>query len=230
MGYYVSESTRYRLLKTKDLIASPAFIVLKAADRFQHPTIRVNQLWPTDFTYLKVIGWGWFYLSTVLDDDSRFILAWRLCTGMAASDVAATLEQAVAGLDQATVVHRPRLLSDNGPSHVSAEFATWLTARAMAHTRGKPYHPMTQGKIERWHRSMQNQILLENDDLPGQLESAIGRLVQYYNHERYHQSLNNLTPADVYYGRGTNVLRMRRKIKPRTMNECRRLQRQNKVA
>ena len=116
--YYVSESTVYRRLKAQDLIASPAFIVLQAADRFQPPTTRVNQLWPTDFRYLKVIGWGWFYLSTVLDDYSRFILAWRLCTGMVASDVAATLEQAlaVAGLDQATVVHRPRLLSDNGPS------------------------------------------------------------------------------------------------------------------
>ena len=115
--YYVSESTLYRRLKAQDLIASPAFIVLQAADRFQPPTTRVNQLWPTDFTYLKVIGWGCFYLSTVLDDDSRFILARRLCTGMAASDVAATLEQAlaVAGLDQATVVHRPRLLSDSGP-------------------------------------------------------------------------------------------------------------------
>ena len=108
--------------------------------------------------------------------------------------------------------------------------ATWLTARAMAHTGGKPYHPMTQGKIERWHRSMQNQILLENYDLPGQLESVIGRFVEYYNHQRYHESLNNLTPADVYYGRGTNILRMRRKSKQQTLNERRRLQRQHKVA
>ena len=231
--YYVSESTVYRLLKAQDLIASPAFIVLQASDRFQHPTTRVNQLWQTDFTYLKVIGWGWFYLSTVLDDYSRFILAaWRLCTGMAASDVAATLEQALAlaGLDRAKVVHRPRLLSDNGPSYVSTELATWLKARAMAHTRGKPYHPMTQGKIERWHRSLKNEILLENYYLPGQLESAIGRFVEYYNHERYHESLNNLAPADVYYGRGKNILRMRRKIKQRTMNERRRRHRQNKVA
>ena len=212
--YYVSESTVYRLLKAKDLIASPAFIVLQASDRFQHPSTRVNQLWQTDFTYLKVIGWwGWLYLSTVLDDYSRFILAWRLCTGMAASDVSATLEQALAfaGLERATVVQRPRLLSDNGPSYVSSELASWLKARAMAHTRGKPYHPMTQGKIERWHRSMKNEILLENYDLPGQLESAVGRFVEYYNHQRYHESLNNLTPADVYNGRGTNILRMRGK-------------------
>ena len=121
---------------------------------------------------------------------------------------------------------RPRLLSDNGPSYVPAELAAGLKARAIA----KPYHPMTQGKIERWHRSMKNEILLENYYLPGQLETAIGRFVEYYNHQRYHESLNNLTPADMYYGRGTRILRMRRKIKQRTMNKRRRLHRQNKVA
>ena len=181
----------------------------------------MNQLWQTDFTYLKVIGWGWLYLSTVLDDYSRFIVAWRLCTGMAAGDVAATLEKALvqSGLDRAELVHRPRLLSDNGSSYVSSELATWLKTRAMAHTRGKPYHPMTQGKIERWHRSMKNRILLENYYLPGQLKSAIGRFVEHYNHERYHESLNNLTPADVYYGRGTKTLRMRRKSATKTTAE-----------
>ena len=117
-----------------------------------------------------------------------------------------------------------------GPSYVSAELATWLKARAIPHTRGKPYHPMTQGKIERWHRSVKNEILLENYYLPGQLESAIGRFVDYYNHERYHESLNNLTPADVYNGRGTSILRMRWKIKQQTLNERRRRHRQNKVA
>jgi len=101
----------YRLLKAQDLITSPTFIVMQAADTFSQPTKRVNQLWQTDFTYLKVIGWGWFYLSTVLDDYSRFILAWRLCTGMAASDVSDTLEEALAfaDIEKVKVKHRPRL-------------------------------------------------------------------------------------------------------------------------
>jgi putative transposase len=77
-SYFVSEATVYRLLKAHDLIASPAFIVIKAADAFKDKTTAPNQLWQTDFTYLKVIGWGWFYLSTVLDDFSRYILAWKL--------------------------------------------------------------------------------------------------------------------------------------------------------
>ena len=101
---------------------------MQAADKFAHPTLRVNALWQTDCTYFKVISWGWYYLSTVLDDFSRFILAWRLCSGMAASDVSATLEDALtfAELDPASAVHRPRLLSDNGPSYISNEFAVWL--------------------------------------------------------------------------------------------------------
>ena len=154
-GYFVSEASVYRLLKAFDLIASPAFIVMKAADEFKDKTTAPNQLWQTDFTYFKVIGWGWYYLSTVLDDFSRFIIAWKLCTTMKAEDVTATLDLALAasGLDQAKVVHRPRLLSDNGSSYISADLAKWLDRQDMDHVRGAPYHPMTQGKIERWHQT-----------------------------------------------------------------------------
>ena len=107
-GSFVSEASVYRLLKDHGLITSPAFILMKAADRFANPTTAPNQLWQTDFTYLKVIGWGWFYLSTVLDDFSRYILAWKLCTTMAATDVSDTLQAALqaSGLDKAKVLHR----------------------------------------------------------------------------------------------------------------------------
>ena len=163
-GYFVSEASVYRLLRARDLITSPAFIVVKAADEFRDKTTAPNQLWQTDFTYLKVIGWGWFYLSTVLDDLSRYIIAWKLCTGMAATDVQDTLNRALAetGLEQANVVHKPRLLSDNGPCYISAELADFLEDKGMKHTRGAPYHPQTQGKIERWHQTLKNRILLEN--------------------------------------------------------------------
>src|ERR1700719_2038812 len=127
-SYFVSEASVYRLLKARDLIASPAFIVIKAADAFKDKTTAPNQLWQTDFTYLKVIGWGWFYLSTVLDDFSRYIPAWKLCTTMSATDVSDTLQVALqaSGLNQVKVRHRPRLLSDNGPSYVSSELSEWL--------------------------------------------------------------------------------------------------------
>jgi len=226
-SYFVSEASVYRLLKVLDLIASPAFIVMKAADEFRDKTTAPNQLWQTDFTYLKVIGWGWYYLSTVLDDFSRYIIAWKLCTTMKAEDVVATLDLALkaSGLDQATVVHRPRLLSDNGSSYISADLAKWLDGQDMDHVRGAPYHPMTQGKIERWHQTLKNRILLENYYLPGDLEAEIGAFVADYNHLRYHESLGNLTPADVYFGRGQTILIERERIKRQTIANRRLLHR-----
>jgi putative transposase len=129
----------------------------------QEPAGIFPQPGQTDFTYLKVIGWGWFYLSTILDDFSRYIIAWKLCTTMKAEDVTDTLERALetSGIETARVVHRPRLLSDNGSSYLSADLAKWLDDRKMQHVRGAPYHPMTQGKIERWHQTLKNRILLE---------------------------------------------------------------------
>src|SRR6266850_2480128 len=170
-SYFVSEASVYRLLKPHDLMASPAFTVIKAADAFKDKTTAPNQLWQTDFTYLKVIGWAWFYLSTVLDDFSRYI----------------------------------------------------------KHLRGTPYHPMTQGKIERWHQTLKNRILLENYFLPGDLEAQIEAFVADYNHRRYHESIDNLTPADVYCGRGRAILAERERIKRQTIAN-RRLQHQLQAA
>ena len=162
--YFLSESSVYRILKAHDLITSPAYILLTAADRFQHPTRRVNELWQTDFTYLSVVTWGWYYLSTVLDDFSRYIIAWQLSTTMKAEDVIETLDVARAstGVDRVPVIHRPRLLSDNGPCYLSRDLGQYLDTHGMTHTRGAPYHPQTQGKIERYHRSMKNVVKLEN--------------------------------------------------------------------
>ena len=169
--YFVSEASVYRLLKSQDLIPSPAYIVIKAADEFREKTTAPNQLWQTDFTYLKITGWGWHYLSTVLDDFSRFIVAWKLCATMKAQDVSDTLDLALAksGLDHVNVGHRPRLLSDNGSSYISADLAEWLEDKKIEHIRGAPYHPQTQGKIERWHQTLKNRVLLNNYYLPREL-------------------------------------------------------------
>jgi putative transposase len=140
--YFVLEASVYRLLKAHDLIASPAFIVMKAA---------------------------------------------------------------------------ARLLSDNGSSYISADLAKWLDGQNMGHLRGAPYHPMTQGKIERWHQTLKNRILLENYYLPGDLEAQIAAFVADYNHLRYHESIANLTPADVYFGRGQTILIERERIKRQTI-------------
>ena len=229
--YFVSEASVYRLLRARGLITSPAYIVMKAVDEFKDKTTAPNQLWQTDFTYLKVTGWGWFYLSTILDDFSRYIVAWKLCTSMTADDVTDTLEMALAaaGLDQVNANQRPRLLSDNGSAYVASGLAAWLDKRDMDHVRGAPYHPMTQGKIERWHQTLKNRILLEHYYLPGDLQAQIDNFVAQYNHRRYHESLGNLTPADVYFWRGQTILLERERIKRQTI-EQRRLQHQKQAA
>ena len=224
-GYFVSESSVYRLLKAHDLITSPAYTVIKAASEFKHKTTRPNEMWQTDFTYFKIIGWGWMYLSTVLDDFSRYIIAWKLYTTMQAGDVTDTLDMALAasGCDHATVLHRPRLLSDNGPCYIAGELAEYLEAKKMDHVRGAPFHPQTQGKIERWHQTLKNRVLLENYFLPGDLENQIEAFVEHYNNQRYHESLNNVTPADAYFGRAPAIIKQRERIKKQTI-EYRRLQ------
>jgi len=147
--YFVSESSAYRILKAADLITAPDYVVIKAADEFTDKTTAINEMWQTDFTYFKIIGWGWYYLSTILDDYSRYIIAWKLCTNMRAEDVTNIIELALAasGCDQAVVRHKPRLLSDNGSCYISGDLVEWLEGQKMKHVRGAPFHPQTQGKI-----------------------------------------------------------------------------------
>jgi transposase InsO family protein len=221
--YFISESSVYRILKSFDLIQSPAFTMVPAKDKFENPTTKVNELWQTDFTYFKIIDWGWYYLSTVIDDYSRYILAWKLSPTMASGDVEETLNIALqkSGLEEVRVRHRPRLLSDNGPAYLSKDLKEFLKRKHIEHIRGAPYHPMTQGKIERWHRSMKNVVKLQNYYSPGELEKSIGEFVEYYNNERYHESIDNLTPADVYSGKSKGVLSKREQIKQSTLADRR---------
>lgn len=223
-GHFLSESSVYRILNAFDLITSPAFVVLSAGRVCQQPTRRPNELWQTDFTYLHVVGWGWYYLSTVLDDYSRYILAWTLRTSMQATDVMETLDlaRAATGLDAVPVAHRPRLLSDNGPCYISGQLATYLETHGLPHTRSAPYHPMTQGKIERYHRSLKNVVKLEHDYTPWEVERAVARFVEDDNHRRYHESLQNVTPADMCHGRQATILARRARIKQRTLPQRKR--------
>ena len=139
-GLYISESSVYRILKDFDLVASPHYIVMTARDKFARPTRVVHELWQTDFTYFKIVEWGWYYLLTVLDDYSRYIIAWKLYAGMGTADVTDLLNEAIekTGVDHVAVQHRPRLLSDNGPCFVSEELREYLRTHEMKHTRGKP--------------------------------------------------------------------------------------------
>ena len=222
-GYFISETSVYRILKSFDLITSPVFDVVKASDKFENPTKRVNEMWQTDFTQFKVYGWGWYYLCTILDDFSRYILAWRLAPTMAATDVQDTLQIAIdkTGVHHIQVKHRPRLLSDNGPAFIADALKNFLKPYDIDPVHGRPFHPQTQGKIERYHRSMKSIVLLNTFFFPWQLEQAIADFVAYYNTQRYHESLDNLTPEEVYLGRTQEVLTQREFINQQTLQQRR---------
>ena len=218
---FISESSVYRILKENDLIEVCQHDIIKASDEYHTKTKFQNQMWQTDFTYFRIVGWGWYYLSTIMDDYSRKIIHWELCENMTKEDVMRNVDTAMAkcGL---TKNNAPKLLSDNGPCYIAKELGTYLEENYnMKQVHGAPLHPQTQGKIERYHRSMKNVVKLQHYYCPSELKEAIEAWVNYYNSERYHESLNNLTPDDIYYGRGEEILKKRQEIKEKTMEERR---------
>ena len=118
---FVSESSFYRILHERGLLERMEHDFVLAADEFHHKTKFANEMWQTDFTYFKIKGWDWYYLSTVIDDYSRYIIHWELCSSMTSEDVSRTIDKAVEKTG-VTLQNPPCLLSDNGPCYI----ASWL--------------------------------------------------------------------------------------------------------
>src|SRR5690606_35178509 len=146
-----------------------------------------NQRWSLDFVSDALVDGRRFRILCVLDDFSRECLATVVDNSLSGERVGRELDKI------ALRTGYPRMVvSDNGPSDIAAELAEWIDANGMSHVRGAPLHPQTQGKIERWHQTLKNRILLENYFLPGDLERQIAAFVDHYNHRRYHESIGNL--------------------------------------
>jgi len=219
-GHFISESSVYRILKAANLITSPNHILIKAGNEFAKKTTRINEMWQTDFTYFKVEGWGWYYLSSIMDDHTRYIIHHELCSNMTTPDVERNVEAALkkTGLPNGK---RPKILSDNGSCYISDDIKKFMKEQGITQVHGAPNHPQTQGKIERYHRSMKNVVKLEHYYSLSDLKKAIDEFIAYYNNERYHESLENCTPASVYFGTHHKILKNRQILKQKSMKQRR---------
>jgi putative transposase len=218
-GFAVSESSVYRLLKSEGLIQSVQSKTFPAGAEYRVKTSKPNQQWQTDATYLLVKNWGWYYLISVLDDFSRRILAWRLQSAMATGDFSDVIEDACesVGLSSMPQADRPRLVTDNGAALISRDFGRYLEIKGIGHILASPYHPQTNGKIERYHRSCKEQINLLVWESPEELKREISAFIEYYNGRRYHEALGNVTPDGVYFGKRDSIQTRRRNLQGKTL-------------
>jgi putative transposase len=207
-NFSVSESTVYRVLKRKGLIRESKIESFPAAKEYHSKPQYVNEQWQTDATYLHVEGWGWLYLISILDDFSRKIISWKVQSSMTAEDFIEVIDDACdkAGLDKD---HMPNLVSDRGPALISDDLKSYLTDQGMHHILASPYHPQTNGKIERYHKSLKSKVKLHVYDCPMSLKAEVGQFISYYNKKRYHESLGNVTPDDVFYGKREDIIKGR---------------------
>jgi len=221
-GFAVSESTVYRILRREGLVKRQE-TQLSAANEYHTKTTRPHQMWATDASYFRVVGWGYYYLVTVMDDYSRFILAWKLQKDMSANSLIEVVQKAVdaTGMTDVPVEDRTKLLSDNGAGYVSRAFRDYLNLVGIGHILAAPFHPQTNGKVERYQQSLKREVNQLPYELPSQLEQAIADFVDYYNYRRYHKALGNVKPADVLYGRRGYILERRKEVQVQTINRRR---------
>ncbi len=221
-GFAVSESTVYRILRREGLVKSQE-TQLTAANEYHTKTTRPHRMWATDASYFRVIGWGYYYLVTVMDDYSRFILAWKLQKDMSANSLIEVVQEAVdaTGMTDVPIEDRTKLLSDNGPGYISRSFRDYLRLVGIGHILSAPFHPQTNGKVERYQQSLKREVNQLPYEAPSQLDKAIADFVDYYNYRRYHKALGDVTPADVLYGRRAQILQRRKEVQIQTINRRR---------
>jgi transposase InsO family protein len=217
-GVAVGETTAYRVLKAKGLVRQRPLDQRPAAKEWKKPTKAVDEIWQMDATNFFIPEFGYYKAIPVIDDHSRKLLACPVRTdesGQSASD-AVEMALETAQREGHVIEARPTLLTDNGAGFSGDVLDKYLKARGVRHIFGAPYHPQTQGKVERFNRSMKERINLWVHGTPDDLRAAIDKEGEEYN-ERPHEALKNVCPNDVYAGRKAEVLERRARIRMETM-------------
>ncbi len=218
-GFSVSESTVYRLLKRHGLIHEVEVVGFPAGKEYAVKTTRINEQWQTDASCFFVAGWGWYYLISVPDDYSWFILVWDLKRDMTAQSISEVAQQAVewTGMAQVPVENRARLLNDRGPGFLARALEDYLRMLEIRPIYCSPYHPQTNGKLERFHETLKARLNLLVFTSPEALRMAMAEFIEFYKYQRYHEGIGNVTPADVYFGRREEILKRRKEQKQATL-------------
>ena len=225
-GFSVSESSVYRILGREGLVKRPEMRLAAGRSTTARPQGPTRCGPPMPHTSGWLVG-ATTTLVTVMDDYSRFILAHRLQQDMTADSFIEVVRDAVdtTSMDQVPVTDRTRLLSDNGPGYVSRAFRDYLGMVGIKHILATPFHPQTNGKLERYHQTIKRDVNQVPYELPADLEAAIAAFVSYYNYRRYHKALGNVTPSDVLKGRRQEILQRRKEVKAQTTERRRRYNR-----
>jgi putative transposase len=160
-----------------------------------------HQHWHIDVSYINIAG-TFYYLCGVLDGYSRFIVHWDLRESMREADIEIILERAKEKYPEA----KPRIISDNGPQFIARDFKEFIRISGMTHVRTSPYYPQSNGKIERWHKSLKGECIRPGTPLtPDDARRLIQQYVDHYNTVRLHSAIGFVTPADMLAGRQTEI-------------------------
>ncbi len=196
----VSPSTVYRVLKDAELIGRKSTKKSLKGTGFVQP-LKPHEHWHLDISYINCAG-TFYYLCTVIDGASRFIVHSELKECMKTDDVKMILQRA----REAFPGVNPRIISDNGPQFIAKDFKEFIRLTGMTHVRTSPYYPQSNGKIERWHHSLKSEaIRLSSMDDAEKADTIIKEYIRYYNEERLHSSIGYITPKDMLLGNGKKI-------------------------
>ena len=212
----------YRVLKAAGKIPRRRPEEQPAGKEYGYKPRRVHEQWQTDFTDFFIPAWGRYHDGGVLDDKSRFMMHHELRCDQRSADAVEVIDGAAEFAEETHGYVAQRIVFDNGKCYVAADTKGFLGLRNIRPIHARVRHPQTVGKLERLHRTMKEVVNLHVYDSPWDLARAIDSFYRFYNYERYHESLGNVTPADVYFGRAEEVLAKRKVKKARTMKERRR--------